>query len=68
MGEAYRGRGLITMNRSDLAIFFWELGLKFQAKFRMDRKIDFVYPISIVLDYIGNFIEYGVFRSGGVDS
>ena len=47
------------MNRSDLACFFWELGLKFQCRFRMDRKIDLVYPISMILDRIGNFIEYG---------
>lgn len=50
------------MNRSDLARFFWELGLKFQCRFRMDRKIDLVFPISMILDSIGNFIEYGEAR------
>ena len=50
------------MNRSDLARFFWELGLKFQCRFRMDRKIDLVFPISMILDHIGNFIEYGEAR------
>ena len=47
------------MNRSDIASFFWVLGLKFQSRFRMDRKIDLVYPISMMLNRIGNFIEYG---------
>lgn len=50
------------MNRSDLASFFWTLGLKFQCRFRMDRKIDLVFPISMILDSIGNFIEYGEAR------